>query len=160
MTVQRAAPEDMAEIMTLVSSVFSGEQAIPRELIPIPAEREPHWWYIRQDGRITATVALYRDGEEWHMGRLAVAPGLRGGHIATQLLEVAIPAAFATGIDVIRTDCRDTTVHILQKFGGEIAGETGVFFNGNITPVVLKRENLPPEFQTAAEKPICCPPHT
>ena len=151
MTIRQASTADMAEIMTLVEQVFSDEQNIPRELIPLPAEQEPRWWYIRQAGRIAATVALYRDGEEWHMGRLAVAPGLRGGHIATQLLEVAIPAAFATGIDVIRTDCRDTTVHILQKFGGEIAGKTEVFFKGNITPVVLKRENLPLEYQSAAQ---------
>ena len=151
MTIRQASAADMAEIMTLVEQVFSDEQNIPRELIPIPAEREPRWWYIRQEGRIAATVALYRDGEEWHMGRLAVAPGLRGGHIATQLLEVAIPAAFATGINVIRTDCRDTTVHILQKFGGEIAGKTEVFFKGNITPVVLKREHLPVEYQRAAQ---------
>lgn len=151
MTIRQASTADMAEIMTLVEQVFSDEQNIPRELIPLPAEREPRWWYIRQEGRIAATVALYRDGEEWHMGRLAVAPGLRGGHIATQLLEVAIPAAFATGIDVIRTDCRDTTVHILQKFGGEIAGKTEVFFKGNITPVVLKRENLPLKYQSAAQ---------
>ena len=151
MTIRQASAADMAEIMTLVEQVFSDEQNIPRDLIPIPAEREPRWWYIRQEGRIAATVALYRDGEEWHMGRLAVAPGLRGGHIATQLLEVAIPAAFATGINVIRTDCRDTTVHILQKFGGEIAGKTEVFFKGNITPVVLKREHLPVEYQRAAQ---------
>ena len=151
MTIRQASTADMAEIMTLVEQVFSDEQNIPRELIPLPAEREPRWWYIRQEGRIAATVALYRDGEEWHMGRLAVAPGLRGGHIATQLLEVAIPAAFATGIDVIRTDCRDTTVHILQKFGGEIAGKTEVFFKGNITPVILKRDNLPAEYQSAAQ---------
>ena len=151
MTIRQASTADMAEIMTLVEQVFSDEQNIPRELIPLPAEREPRWWYIRQDGRIAATVALYRDGGEWHMGRLAVAPGLRGGHIATQLLEVAIPAAFATGIDVIRTDCRDTTVHILQKFGGEIAGKTEVFFKGNITPVILKRDNLPAEYQSAAQ---------
>ena len=149
-TVHGAAA-DMAEILALTEQVFADEQAIPRELIPIPAEQEPRWWYIRQEGRIAATVALYRDGETWHMGRLAVAPGLRGGHIATQLLEVAIPAAFATGIDVIRTDCRDTTVHILRKFGGEIAGKTEVFFIGNITPVVLKRENLPLEYQSAAQ---------
>ena len=39
---------------------------------------------------------------------------------------------------------------ILQKFGGEVAGETGVFFSGSITPVVLKRKNLPKRFWPAA----------
>ena len=151
MKVHPATEHDMAGIMALVTRTFAHEQGIPEEMIPIPAEKEPHWWCIRQDGSIAAAVALYREGTEWHMGRLAVAPGLRGGHIATQLLEVAIPAAFATGIDVIHTDCRDTTVHILQKFGGKIAGKTEVFFKGNITPVVLKRENLPAEYQSAAQ---------
>ena len=146
MTVQQATDKDMVEIMALVTHTFAHEQGIPEEMIPIPAEKDPHWWYIRQEGRIAATVALYREGEEWHMGRLAVDPSLRGGHIATQLLETAIPAVFAMGIDTIYTDSRDTTVHILRKFGGEVAGETGVFFNGSITPVVLKRENLPSKF--------------
>ena len=39
---------------------------------------------------------------------------------------------------------------ILQKFGGEVAGKTDVFFNGSITPVVLRRENLPERFWPAA----------
>ena len=146
MTIQQATANDMPEIMALVSSVFSGEQAIPPELIPIPAEKSPRWWCIRQEGRIAATVALYRDGEEWHMGRLAVAPGLRGGHIATRLLDTAIPAVFAMGIDTIHTECRDATVHILKRFGGEITGQPQTFFNGSITPVTLRRENLPREF--------------
>ena len=150
MKVHPATEHDMAGIMALVTRTFAHEQGIPEEMIPIPAEKEPHWWCIRQDDNITAAVALYREGKEWHMGRLAVAPGLRGGHIATQLLETAIPAVFAMGIDTIYTDSRDTTVHILQKFGGEVAGETGVFFNGSITPVVLKRENLPARFHPAA----------
>ena len=149
MKVHPATEQDMAEIMALVVRTFAEEQGIPAELIPIPAEKEPHWWCIRSDDGIAATVALYREGIEWHMGRLAVAPGLRGGHIATQLLETAIPAVFAMGIDTIHTDSRDATVHILQKFGGEVTGEAGVFFNGNITPVVLKRENLPSRFRSA-----------
>jgi hypothetical protein len=48
MTVQQAAAADMAEILALTEQVFANEQAIPRELIPIPAEQEPRWWYIRQ----------------------------------------------------------------------------------------------------------------
>ena len=147
MKVHPATEQDMAEIMALVIRTFAEEQGIPAELIPIPAEKEPRWWCIRSDDGIAAAVALYRDGTEWHMGRLAVAPGLRGGHIATQLLETAIPAVFAMGIDTIHTASRDATVHILQKFGGEVTGEIGEFFNGSITPVMLKQENLPARFR-------------
>ena len=154
MKVHPATEQDMADIMALVIRTFTEEQGIPAELIPIPAEKMPRWWCIRSDDGIAAAVALYRDGDKWHMGRLTVAPGLRGGHIATQLLETAIPAVFAMGIDTIHTDSRDATVHILQKFGGEVTGETDVFFNGSITPVVLRRENLPERFWAAAQADI------
>ena len=46
MTIRQASAADMAEIMTLVEQVFSDEQNIPRELIPIPAEQEPRWLLV------------------------------------------------------------------------------------------------------------------
>ena len=142
MTIHIAAPEDMPEILNLVEEVFAGEQGIPRELIPIPEEKEPVWWCAREDGRPAATVALYREGDEWHMGRLAVAPALRGCHAGTKLLEHAFRDVFARDdIDRFTAEARDTTVHILLKFGAEITGETTVFFGSNITPVVLTKEN-------------------
>ena len=139
MILQKAAANDMAEIMNLVTAVFAGEQGIPAQLIPIPDEKEPQWWCAKENGRLAAVVALYREGTEWHMGRLAVSPHSRGSHVGTHLLEFALGEVFALGIDAIVAEARDTTVHILQKFGAEITGEATAFFNGNITPVILRK---------------------
>ena len=37
---------------------------------------------------------------------------------------------------------RDTTVKIVSDMGGEVVGEPQPFYNGNVTPVVLKKENF------------------
>lgn len=140
MTVQLATTEDMEAIMALVCSVFSGEQGIPAELIPIPEEKEPCWWCAREGDSITAAVALYREGDAWHMGRLAVSSACRGGHVGTQLLEYAFRDVFSRDIDCFIAEARDTTVHILQKFGVEVTGETTEFFGSNITPVALTKQ--------------------
>ena len=139
MTIHIAAPEDMPEILQLIGEVFAGEQGIPREMIPIPEEKEPVWWCAKENGKPVATVALYREGSEWHMGRLAVAPALRGCHAGTKLLEHAFRDVFARDIDRFVAEARDTTVHILLKFGAEITGPTTEFFGSSITPIVLTK---------------------
>jgi N-acetylglutamate synthase-like GNAT family acetyltransferase len=139
MNVCIAAPEDMPAILDLVCEVFAGEQGIPRELIPIPEEKEPCWWCMKQDGKPVATVALYREGDEWHMGRLAVSPTLRGCHAGTKLLAHAFRDVFSRDIDRFVAEARDTTVHILLKFGAEVTGPATEFFGSSITPIVLTK---------------------
>ena len=39
-------------------------------------------------------------------------------------------------------EARDTTVHILQKFGARIVGAPTSFYVGNVTPIVLRREDF------------------
>ena len=42
----------------------------------------------------------------------------------------------------IHMTARDTTVKIVCDMGGEITGESYPFYGGNVTPVVLKKENF------------------
>lgn len=85
--VRRAADTDMEAVLALTAKVFEGEQDIPREMNPIPAEKQPRWWCMEQDGELVGTAAVYREGGRWHMGRITVAPRLRGQHKGTFLLE-------------------------------------------------------------------------
>ena len=45
-------------------------------------------------------------------------------------------------VDEIHMTARDTTVKIVCDMGGKITGEPQSFYEGNVTPVVLKRENF------------------
>ena len=72
--IREASAQDITGIMELITSVFNGEQGIPKELIPIPDELTPHWWCAEESGEITGCIALYREHNEWHLGRFAVSP--------------------------------------------------------------------------------------
>lgn len=141
-TVRRAAEADMEAVLELTAQIFEGEQQIPREMNFIPAEKQPQWFCMEQDGRLVGTAAVYREGGMWHMGRITVAPALRGQHRGTFLLKSVLTEVFAQGVDEIFLEARDATVHILRGFGAEIVGEPFAFYRGNVTPILLKRADF------------------
>ena len=73
------------------------------------------------------------------MGRFAVTPENRGCHLGTMLLQSAVREIFSSGIEEIYCEARDTTVHIVEKLGGKITGDPVPFYDGNVTPMILKR---------------------
>ena len=74
------------------------------------------------------------------MGRIAISPALRGQHWGTVLLQFALQEAFAQDVGEIYLEARDATVHIMEKLGAKVIGATTVFYQGNITPIVLQKE--------------------
>ena len=85
-------------------------------------------------------VALYWEDDAWHMGRFVISPELRGRHVGTALLETALTDIFAQDIREVTMEARDTTVHILKKFGAETTGAPFSFYRGTVTPMRLTRE--------------------
>lgn len=67
-------------------------------------------------------------------------PELRGRHVGTALLETALTDIFAQDIREVTMEARDTTVHILKKFGAETTGAPFSFYRGTVTPMRLTRE--------------------
>ena len=121
--VRRASDADMDAVLAFAAQIFADEQDIPKE----------------QDGELVGTAAIYREGGQWHMGRITVARRLRGQHKGTFLLKRVLDDVFAQGVDNIFLEARDATVHILTGFGAEIAGEPFAFYCGNVTPMILTR---------------------
>ena len=89
---------------------------------------------------IVGGVALYWEDNAWHMGRFVISPELRGRHVGTVLLETALTDIFAQDIREVTMEARDTTVHILKKFGAETTGAPFSFYRGTVTPMRLTRE--------------------
>ena len=138
--IRKALQEDMPEIMALIDSVFE-EQQIPREWNPIPEEKLPQWWCVEENGHIAGACALFRENDQWHMGRIGIAKDRRGKHLGTELLAYALNEIFSQDIEEIELEARDTTVHILQKYGAEITGEPVFFFTDNITPLRITKQS-------------------
>ena len=140
MVIRRAQTADMPEILALVEQVFTGEQGIPAWMHHIPPERTPMWWCAAEEDTVVACAAAYCEDGVWHMGRIAVQPGLRGRGIGTKLLRRALGEIFAGDIDCVHMEARDATVRILTRMGAEVTGEAFGFFGDRCTPICICRE--------------------
>ncbi len=97
--LRRAVRADAGEILTLQLACWVPEaQANPQ--IQVPAHYETladvvdsldDWavWVLRREGRLVGSVRGQLQGTTWHIGRLMVAPDLRGQGLGRWLLEQA-----------------------------------------------------------------------
>ena len=97
--VRRASDADMDAVLAFAAQIFADEQDIPKELNFIPADKQPQWWCMEQDGELVGTAAIYREGGQWHMGRITVARRLRGQHRGTFLLKRVLDDVFAQDVE-------------------------------------------------------------
>ena len=139
LTLRRATDEDMGGIFRLLREVFTGEQRIPAELIPLPPEQSPQWWWCALvGGEIAGAVAAWKVEGQTHWGRFATKGSLRGRRIGTRLAAFSFDDLFAGGCGEVYMDARETTVEIVCKMGGRVAGEPLEFYGSSVTPVVLR----------------------
>ena len=142
MNIRKANDKDMDSIMSLVDNVFEGEQNIPRKFNPISEEKLPTWYCVENENEVVGAAVVFKEDGEWHMGRIAISPKMRGQHIGTKMLKFILEDVFNQNTDRVYLDARDTTVHIMKQFGAKIIGATTVFYNDNITPIVIEKETF------------------
>jgi tRNA (guanine37-N1)-methyltransferase len=101
--VEVAVPADAGEILTLQRACWVTE-ALVNDDLGIPALHESledvttglgEWttWVVRSHGRLVGSVRGRLEGDMWEIGRLMVAPDLRGRGLGRVLLEHAEAAA-------------------------------------------------------------------
>lgn len=131
----------MDSIDRLLASVFTGEQRIPEQLIPLPPQAQTQWWCAMENGSVIGTVAAWREGQEIHLGRFAVRMDYRGRHIGSRLARQAIADLFEQGFQEIYAEARPAAAKMLCAMGARISGPDRTFFEGTVTPVILCRED-------------------
>lgn len=141
MQFRRATAEEMPRIIALQADVFSGEQGIPRGDVDTFVEKNPICWCAESEGKIYGAVAAWHQDGEMHWGRFVVFPAARGHHIGTRLARCSFDDIFSDGTEKLIIDARDATVKIVCSMGGKIAGEAYKFYDGNVTPVILRKQD-------------------
>jgi NAD(P)H-dependent FMN reductase/GNAT superfamily N-acetyltransferase len=97
--LRRLQPQDADEVVVLQRCCWVDE-AIANDSLAVPALQESpeqvknwltHWqaWGLWRDGRLLSIVRACRVDAEWHIGRIGVAPDLRGRGVGGWLLRVA-----------------------------------------------------------------------
>lgn len=96
---RRLTPDDAPEVTVLQRCCWV-EEALANDTLAVPALHESlddvsTWLAARQatglwrDGRLLAMVRAHRKGGDWHIGRLAVVPDLRGHGLGRWMLRTA-----------------------------------------------------------------------
>jgi GNAT superfamily N-acetyltransferase len=97
--LDRARSSDVAELLVLQRCCWVTE-AIVNDTLAIPAlhedaddvrrwVEEKHVWIVRQGPRLVAAVRAHQDEQRWEIGRLMVAPDVRGLGLGRWLLSYA-----------------------------------------------------------------------
>jgi len=129
----------MEDAVKLAIEVFTYEQNIPKELIPINEGLNPIWWCARVGEDIIGVSAAWMEKNKWHWGRFAVDKGLRGIGIGKEIAIYSLNEIFNIGAEEIYLEARDVTLKILEPFGCEVIGEAMDFFGEPVTPAMFKK---------------------
>lgn len=109
--VRDLVPDDAPEVTVLQRCCWV-EEAVANDTLAISALHEPleevgawladwHGTGLWRDGRLLAMVRARRSGDDWHIGRLAVVPDLRGHGLGRWMLRAAEAAGRECGGGVV-----------------------------------------------------------
>lgn len=140
--IREATRADLDAIAKLQVNVFTGEQEIPETMIEVIGEGATQWWCATIDSLVIGAVAAWSENGQIHLGRYAVNRNYRGRHIGTALAKYSLDALFSQGVPELYMEARDAAVKIICGMGGTIIGNPVPFYKGNVTPVVISRENF------------------
>ena len=140
MIVRNPLPEEIPAILKQTDEIFA-EQDIPAELLVFAPGQNPVWYAGYEDGELVGAIATFEENGETHLGRFTVAHKFQGRHMGTEIMLSAIEGAFASGVEKLVGEARDTSIHILCKHGGRTTGETYTFYIGNATPFEICKKD-------------------
>ena len=132
----------MEDAIRLATEVFTDEQGIPADLIPVNDKLNPIWWCARVGEDIIGAAAAWKENDKWHWGRFAVDKGLRGIGIGQKLALYSLNEIFNRYTDELYIEARDVTVTMLKKFGCKVIGEAEEFYDDIVTPILLNKSSF------------------
>lgn len=141
-TIGRVSSNYMEKAIELATEVFTYEQNIPSELVPVNKELNPMWWCARVGEDIIGVTAAWKEKDKWHWGRFAVDKRLRGIGIGNKIAMFSLKELFNIGAEEIFIEARDVTLKMLGKLRCEVVGEAKDFYGDLVTPIIVKKHSL------------------
>lgn len=139
--IERVLLNNIDDAIRIATEVFTYEQNIPENLIPIKEDLKPIWWCTKIGEDVVGVVASWTENNQWHWGRFAVDKRLRGLGIGKKMAIFSLNEIFNLGVEKVFIEARDITIRILEQFGAEIVGESIEFYGDPVTPITIKKSN-------------------
>ncbi|CAM2901024.1 bifunctional helix-turn-helix transcriptional regulator/GNAT family N-acetyltransferase [Clostridium sporogenes] len=140
--IEKLSSNYIEDAIKLTTEIFTYEQNIPKELIPINEDLKPIWWCARVGEDIIGVVACWQENNQWHWGRFAVDKRLRGLGIGKKMSIFSLNEMFNLDVKEVFIEARDVTVTILKQLGCEILGKPIYFYGEPVTPVIIKKRDF------------------
>jgi DNA-binding MarR family transcriptional regulator/predicted GNAT family N-acyltransferase len=144
--IERISENYMDDAIKLATEVFTNEQRIASELVPVNEALEPIWWCARVGEDIIGVTAAWKEKDKWHWGRFAVDKRLRGIGIGQKIAIFSLKEIFSFNDEEIYIEARDATVNMLMKFGCKVIGEAEDFYGEPVTPITLNKSDFMESF--------------
>ncbi|SHN60310.1 GNAT family N-acetyltransferase [Desulfitobacterium chlororespirans] len=139
---EKVAENYREQAIKLATEVFTGEQNIPAESVPLQNDLKPIWWCARAGEDIIGIAAAWKEEEQWHWGRFAVDKRLRGIGLGQKIAVYSLKEMFSLYTEELYVEAREVTLKMLLKFGCKVLGEAEDFYGETITPIVLNKESF------------------
>lgn len=123
----------------LATEVFTSEQHIPENLIPLQDDMEQMWWCARVGEDIIGVAAAWKENHQWHWGRFAVDSRLRGLGIGKNLATFSLHELFQQDVEKVYMEARDVTVKMLEQLGCRVEGTPTDFYGEPVTPITIQK---------------------
>jgi ribosomal protein S18 acetylase RimI-like enzyme len=137
--IEKVLSNYMDDVTRIATEIFTHEQNIPENLIPINEDLKPVWWCAKVESDIIGVVAGWTENNQWHWGRFAVDRRLRGLGIGKKLAVFSLNEIFNLGVEKIFIEARDITVRMLKQLGSEVVGEPIDIYGEPVTPITIKK---------------------
>ena len=90
--IERISENYMEDAIKLATEVFTNEQSITAELVPVNEALKPIWWCARVGEDIIGVTAAWKEKDKWHWGRFAVDKRFRGIGIGQKIAIFSLKA--------------------------------------------------------------------
>jgi predicted GNAT family N-acyltransferase len=136
-----ADPALLAEATALRTRVFVGEQGVPAELEIDGRDPDAAHVVLQRDGQVIGTARIFDTGESAVVGRVAVAPELRGQGLGAVVMDIAERWAGDQGLRVVELHAQQAVIGFYERLGYTGVGD--IYFEAGIPHLTMRKDLLP-----------------
>jgi predicted GNAT family N-acyltransferase len=141
-------PALLARATDLRTRVFVGEQGVPAELEIDGRDPAAAHVILQRDGVVIGTARIFDEGHAAVVGRVAVAPALRGQGLGAVVMDVAERWAGDQGLALVELHAQQRVIGFYERLGYTGVGD--IYFEADI-PHLTMRKNLIPGLRPVSD---------
>jgi predicted GNAT family N-acyltransferase len=136
-----ADPVLLAQAAALRNRVFVGEQGVPEELEFDGRDALAAHVILQREDEVIGTARMFDEGEAAVVGRVAIAPELRGQGLGAVVMGVAERWAASQGLPLVELHAQQPVLGFYERLGYTGLGD--IYYEAGIPHRTMRKELIP-----------------